>query len=149
MKKINIVLLLVVAGVFAGAFTLLFVVDLVEESSTYTDFVSAKQMDKKVHVVGQWVKKEDFSYSGDMNVLNFWMQDTLNNVSRVRYNDPMPPNFESAEKVVVIGKYKEDVFEADQILMKCPSKYNEGEEAIEGAGIQHTPKKESVVLNEN
>ena len=31
--------------------------------------------------------------------------------------------FETADKIVVIGKYEGDVFVADKILMKCPSKY--------------------------
>ncbi len=133
MKKVNVVLLLIVAGVFGTAFSLLFVADLFAASSVYTDFASAKKMDKTVHVVGEWVNRESIEYSDDMNVLDFWMADTLHNVSRVRFNDPMPPNFETAEKVVVIGKYHGEVFKADKILMKCPSKYNDGEIKIEGA----------------
>jgi cytochrome c-type biogenesis protein CcmE len=40
----------------------------------------------------------------------------------------VPPDFSRAEQVVVIGAYKDqDLFVADKILMKCPSKYQETE----------------------
>ncbi len=36
-----------------------------------------------------------------------------------------PQNFEQAEQVVMLGKYRADgkLFEADKVLVKCPSKY--------------------------
>lgn len=36
-----------------------------------------------------------------------------------------PQNFEAAEQVVMLGKYKagDKLFEADKVLVKCPSKY--------------------------
>jgi cytochrome c-type biogenesis protein CcmE len=37
----------------------------------------------------------------------------------------MPPDLKQSEQVVVIGQYKQDLFVADQILLKCPSKYEE------------------------
>ena len=46
-------------------------------------------------------------------------------LQKVRYNNPKPANFEEAEKVVVQGKNQGDVFVADNILVKCPSKYND------------------------
>ncbi|MBP9689444.1 MAG: cytochrome c maturation protein CcmE, partial [Bacteroidia bacterium] len=35
------------------------------------------------------------------------------------------------EKVVIIGKMNGENFEANKILLKCPSKYNEGQIALE------------------
>ena len=46
--------------------------------------------------------------------------------------EPMPPDFLRSEQVVVVGKYTDDVFVADQILMKCPSKYQEESVQVEG-----------------
>jgi cytochrome c-type biogenesis protein CcmE len=43
----------------------------------------------------------------------------------VQYNQPMPADFTRSEKVVVIGRYQNDSFIADKILLKCPSKYQE------------------------
>ncbi|GIV43287.1 MAG: hypothetical protein KatS3mg035_0410 [Bacteroidia bacterium] len=40
----------------------------------------------------------------------------------------MAPNlriFERSEQIVLTGKYSDDGFYADKILMKCPSKYND------------------------
>ncbi len=36
-----------------------------------------------------------------------------------------PQDFDKSEQIVVIGKMNNEVFEADDILMKCPSKYND------------------------
>jgi cytochrome c-type biogenesis protein CcmE len=36
-----------------------------------------------------------------------------------------PGNFDQAEKIVVIGRYQEGAFHASQILVKCPSKYDD------------------------
>lgn len=127
MKKINIVLLVFIAAFGAMAFTFMFVNDLKEEASMYTDFESAFHINKKVHIAGEWVNRDDYSYDGDNDVLEFYLKDTLQHIEKVRYYDPMPSNFESAEKVVVVGSYEGNVFVADKILMKCPSKYNETE----------------------
>jgi cytochrome c-type biogenesis protein CcmE len=37
-----------------------------------------------------------------------------------------PQDFERSEQIVLIGKMKADAFVASDILMKCPSKYNDG-----------------------
>jgi cytochrome c-type biogenesis protein CcmE len=37
-----------------------------------------------------------------------------------------PQDFEHAEQIVIIGKMKNGEFHASDILMKCPSKYNDG-----------------------
>ncbi|RMF53905.1 MAG: cytochrome c maturation protein CcmE, partial [Bacteroidetes bacterium] len=52
-------------------------------------------------------------------------------VARVRYPDPKPINFESAQKIVLIGQYRDSVFYAEKILMKCPSKYKEEQVSAE------------------
>ena len=41
----------------------------------------------------------------------------------VRYNGVKPANFDSAAKAVVRGTYNGAEFIADEILLKCPSKY--------------------------
>jgi cytochrome c-type biogenesis protein CcmE len=52
------------------------------------------------------------------------MKDDNGIVREVHYNHPKPPNFEDAEKLVVEGYAKGNVFVAENILVKCPSKYN-------------------------
>lgn len=62
-----------------------------------------------------------------------WDQDNMeltfkvtddNEIMDVTYPKPAPNNFEDGRMVVVSGSYTRDkVFEANQILVKCPSKY--------------------------
>ena len=51
--------------------------------------------------------------------------DDNGNEMKVIYEGTIPNNFESAQSVVVTGKYKEGYFHAKDILTKCPSKYEE------------------------
>lgn len=46
-------------------------------------------------------------------------------VLKVSYKGAVPNNFTNTEQVVVIGKHNqnENIFYADKILTKCPSKY--------------------------
>ena len=39
------------------------------------------------------------------------------------YRGVIPGNFDQAKMVVAIGRYRGDHFEAEQLLIKCPSKY--------------------------
>jgi cytochrome c-type biogenesis protein CcmE len=45
----------------------------------------------------------------------------------VEYNGPSPGNLNDATKVVAIGKYEPDkqVFMAVELLVKCPTKYEQ------------------------
>jgi cytochrome c-type biogenesis protein CcmE len=45
----------------------------------------------------------------------------------VIYAAPKPQDFEKSEKIVLVGSMHSDkVFYCDKILLKCPSKYQEG-----------------------
>jgi cytochrome c-type biogenesis protein CcmE len=47
---------------------------------------------------------------------------------KVSYQGVKPGNFDQATEIVAIGEYQQGVFEADQLLVKCPSKYQGIEE---------------------
>jgi cytochrome c-type biogenesis protein CcmE len=54
------------------------------------------------------------------------MVDNDGTEQQVYYNEPVPADFTRSEQVVVIGTYKtKEMFVAEKILMKCPSKYQE------------------------
>lgn len=91
----------------------------------YMDFESAEATDSQAHVVGMWVADQPQSYDRERNVFSFTMQDEAGNVRRVEYRNPKPANFEDAERLVIEGRPRGDVFEATHILVKCPSKYND------------------------
>ena len=44
---------------------------------------------------------------------------------QVVYAKPKPENFDTAVSVEAIGAYKNGVFEAHNLLVKCPSKYSD------------------------
>jgi cytochrome c-type biogenesis protein CcmE len=65
------------------------------------------------------------------------MKNEDGDVMPVTFTGSKPGNFDQAEKVVVIGRYHEGVFQASQILVKCPSKYDDlAGERMEKAAAQ-------------
>lgn len=128
MKPGKIVLLVVIA-----IFLVALGINFSQNASVYTDFASAKASQKSVHVVGEWVDREQANFDAEKVLFTFYLQDTTQNVELVHLYEPKPNNFEQAEKVVVVGGYKGDKFIADKIVMKCPSKYEENTLANEAA----------------
>ena len=99
----------------------------------YMDFAEAERTGSKAHVVGYWVEDGKTGYDPQRNVFQFQMKDEMGKVQRVHYYNPMPANFEDAEKLVINGQLQGDVFVAEHILVKCPSKYNDAR------GLQEVP----------
>jgi cytochrome c-type biogenesis protein CcmE len=126
-KKSYIVALVVIAAAIA------IIVQTAGESSTYVTFDQAFQLastgsSKSIHVVGELKKDGSGEIVGihpgaDKVSFSFLLIDTNGKEQTVYHNEPMPPDFRRSEKVVVIGSYHNDVFVADKILLKCPSKY--------------------------
>ena len=105
------------------------------DASTYVTFSKAKDVYEsgsltKFHVVGKLNKEEDNNIQGlmksdDKMSFTFQMIDEDGMKEKVFYGEPMPPDFLLSEQVVVIGGYENNTFVADDILLKCPSKYTE------------------------
>lgn len=110
------------------------------DASSYVTFGQAKKMatsgnDSKIHVVGTLKKASDGQVMGiespeDRLSFSFIMVDADNREQKVCFAEPMPVDFLRSEQVVVIGAYHNDLFVADKILLKCPSKYQEQEIAV-------------------
>ncbi|HEX9950575.1 MAG TPA: cytochrome c maturation protein CcmE [Rubricoccaceae bacterium] len=96
--------------------------------SGYESFAEATANGRRAHVAGTWLRDRPTTYDRDRNVFSFSMADEAGLVRQVTFADPKPANFEDAEKVVVEGQMAGDVFEAEHILVKCPSKYNDARE---------------------
>jgi len=126
-KKSYIVALVVIAAAIA------IIVQTAGESSTYVTFDEAFQLasngsSRSIHVVGELKKDGSGEIVGihpgeDKVSFSFLLIDADGKEQEVLYNEPMPADFKRSEKVVVIGGYHNDVFVADKILLKCPSKY--------------------------
>ncbi|MBC8162829.1 MAG: cytochrome c maturation protein CcmE [Roseiflexaceae bacterium] len=63
----------------------------------------------------------------DKNNFVFDLQDERGELMKVVYAKPRPANFEQAISLVVVGRYdtQQQAFLADEMLVQCPSKYQE------------------------
>ena len=104
-------------------FTSLLMYNFGNSISTYVNFDQASSMEG-AHVVGTLDDSKEFGFSMETKQFSFYMEDRDGNVRRVVYPKPKPNNFEQADRLVVIGEMRNDVFYANDMLMKCPSKYN-------------------------
>jgi len=109
------------------AFTSLLMYNFGNSISTYVNFEDAENRSIS-HVIGSWDKNEVHGFSRETMQFSFYMKDQDGNSRRVVYSKPKPNNFEQATQLVVIGEMRNNVFHANEMLMKCPSKYNENPE---------------------
>ena len=131
MKKSHII------GIGIIAIAVMIIMITAGDASTYVSFSEARAMsdkgnNKKIHVVGQLKRDADGEVIGvepsaDKLTVSFMMIDNNLQEQQVFYNEPMPADLLRSEQVVVIGSYQNDLFIADNILLKCPSKYQEEE----------------------
>lgn len=100
----------------------------------YSDLTYAEQSGKRVQVKGVWVQEKPTDYDSHANVFSFTMRDTTDRQIHVMYAGARPNNFELAESIVVKGKVEGGVMHADEILTKCPSKYESHADQMQQAG---------------
>ncbi|HEX4963881.1 MAG TPA: cytochrome c maturation protein CcmE [Thermoanaerobaculia bacterium] len=100
-----------------------------DSMTPYVSYERARQGDRIVQVAGA-LEKGSSSYAEAKQSLYFTIKDpkTSENL-RVRYKGVKPGNFEDAISIVAIGRYddKAKEFEAQKLLVKCPSKYQGAE----------------------
>jgi cytochrome c-type biogenesis protein CcmE len=123
MKPIHIVAVIVLAGGIA-ALTLQ-----AKDVATYATFGDAKEAKAKVKVAGKLIKTKPMVYepTKDANKFSFYLQDTQGQEVPVVLLKPKPQDFELSEQVVVTGDMQNGIFVANEVLMKCPSKYKDEE----------------------
>ena len=71
------------------------------------------------------------------NYFSFSMIDKEGEKQKVIFHGPPPADFERSEDVVINGKAENGQFIATKILLKCPSKYEDGkmeEQSFEAQG---------------
>ncbi|GGZ21573.1 hypothetical protein GCM10007049_12850 [Echinicola pacifica] len=132
MKKGHII------GLGIIAIAIVIIITSIGDASSYESFSTAKEMadngdEDPIHVVGSLKKDAVGTVTGlevseDKTSFTFTMVDNDGTEQQVYYNEPVPADFVRSEQVVVIGAYKsQEMFVADKILMKCPSKYQDNE----------------------
>jgi cytochrome c-type biogenesis protein CcmE len=125
MKKMHIVGILLIAGV------MLCMMSLLGDSSSYSNFTDAKAAgEEEVHVAGTLVKTKPMDYKPevDPNSFSFYMLDKNGVEQHVILKKSKPQDFERAEQLVIIGSMQGTDFVATDVLMKCPSKYNNAQQ---------------------
>ncbi len=94
----------------------------------YVSFADAKMSTRTVQVVGE-INHDNAKYDADNERLLFTIYelDSTDIAGRdslkIIYHGVVPGNFEQATSVLVRGKSGDGVFEAEKLLVKCPSKY--------------------------
>jgi cytochrome c-type biogenesis protein CcmE len=88
----------------------------------YVTVAEAKSAKGTVQVSGLLGDQGNYDAAGSFT---FTLKDDKNNNLTVVYKHPKPANFDQATGVVAIGRYENGLFQAESLLVKCPSKYEE------------------------
>ncbi len=113
----------IIGGVIIIALFIFAYTSFQDKEAKYTDFTNAKTSGEKVVVNGQWLKDMDYGYNPENNQFSFYMTDENKKSMKVIYYGQKPNNFEMADEIVVKGQCSNEMFIANEILTKCPSKY--------------------------
>jgi cytochrome c-type biogenesis protein CcmE len=125
MKMKIIVACVVIAGALVfGALSF------VESNVEYADLQTAMSSHKKVQVKGEWVKEKETNFDAQKGQFAFYMKDDNGQEVRVVLDGAKPNNFEIANAIVVKGRFQDGYFHANEILTKCPSKYEATSETV-------------------
>ena len=88
----------------------------------YVSFEAARKSTGAVQVAGKLVAGSD-SVDKAKGLLVFTIEDDKKDQMRVVYGGTVPGNFKEATLVVAVGRYKGGELAAENLLVKCPSKY--------------------------
>lgn len=125
-------------GIVVIALAIGIIVATAGDASSYVTFKQADALAKDgntemVHVVGKLKKDATGQIEGlgyhpeiDPNHFEFTLVDNDQRLQRVVYNSPKPADFDRSEQIVIVGNMADDHFQANKILLKCPSKYQDG-----------------------
>jgi cytochrome c-type biogenesis protein CcmE len=130
MKKSHIIAIAIIAVAIA------ILISASGDVTTYADFNQAAKTGDKVKLVGQLVKDQPVEYNPekDPNYLSFMLKDEKGEVRKVVLKAGKPQDFERSESIVLTGAMSGDVFEASDMLLKCPSKYQDQETYVRSQG---------------
>ena len=134
MKTSSIIILVAIAA--AIGVLLMYSVDF----STYDTIESARlKPGKYVHMIARLDKSKPLEYNAikDPNYLSFYAVDSLGGTTKVIYRNSMPAELEQSDRIVLKGKMEGNVFECDNILLKCPSKYKDDKKQLEKTVTQY------------
>jgi len=112
----------VIGGILIAAFLAYGATSFTSNLTPYVSFQDAMSKASKVQVAGALVQGST-RYVEATEELSFGIEDEDGNTMPVLYEGVKPGNFEEATEIVAVGSYRDGAFHADQLLVKCPSKY--------------------------
>lgn len=131
MKRSHIIALVLIAVAMGAILTTL------GDSTKYASFSEAAKSPSTIfHVIGKLnrEKPQEFNPQINPNVFVFYMVDREGTERKVVLNQSKPQDFDRSEQIVIIGKAGDGSdFHAKEVLMKCPSKYNNPREDIKAS----------------
>lgn len=113
----------VIGGVIITLFVVMALFSFQENTTEFVNIADAKTSKNTVQVYGHWMKDKESNYNAENNEFVFYLEDEVGESIQVIHSGAKPNNFEIATKVVVKGQFDGNVFKSNQILTKCPSKY--------------------------
>ncbi len=125
----------VIGGVLVVAFLAYGATSFKNNLTPYVSFSEAMKTASRVQVAGALVEGSS-AYVDEEQKLHFVIVDEAGLEMAVRYSDVKPANFEEATQIVAVGSWRGDVFDAEQLLVKCPSKY----QGVDEDPMQHSEK---------
>jgi cytochrome c-type biogenesis protein CcmE len=114
--KVGLALALLVVAVAIG------VSSFKKSVTPYISFQEARRASGLVQVNGTLADKQ-YVLKQESQFLSFRLKDDKGEVLPVEYKGVIPGNFDQATSIVAIGRYESGTFHAEQLLVKCPSKY--------------------------
>jgi cytochrome c-type biogenesis protein CcmE len=125
----------IIGGIIVIVFAIWGASAFLQTTVKYVSFDEARQADRTVQIVGG-INFSSVIYDSEKNRLVFNIYDLETPEAHVPdqieiiYYGVVPGNFEQATSVLVRGKPGSEGFVAEQLLVKCPSKYQGTEENI-------------------
>ncbi len=114
-KYIIGIAVILVMVVFAG-------MNLQKSMTPYVSVMEAKQTGAQVQIKGPRVAGSDV-FDMERKTFNFKILDETGKEVQVEYHGVKPSNFDEASHIVCKGRFENGVFKAQELLVKCPSKY--------------------------
>lgn len=130
MKRSHIIALVIIAVAIAA------LIGSLNDSSSYANLQEALgQPGREFHVVGTLDRSEPIVYEPSINpgLTTFSMVDLEGRKCKVNLAMAKPADLERSERLVLIGEADANgEFHAKDMLLKCPSKYNEENQVTAG-----------------
>ena len=119
---------IIIGALALSVFVGLGVMNFKDSVAPYVSIAEARSAERTVQVAG-FPNHKTAGFDAVRSAFTFTITDEDGEVLDVVYPGGKPGNFDQAQSVVIIGDMKDDIMEAKQILVKCPSKYEaQGEE---------------------